>query len=463
MPDKRADAKQSPAEKYGPTWAAAEERFRASEAAKEYLQSTGKYTKSELEQMKLDELRSELRDEAERQLQANSSRVSPETIKLWIDAGGRFDDRVQAQEFLVGTGRFGATEVQRMTDADLRAAVDNYANNALFGNDSAVKNEYVQLWADAERRFRAANPGATSTSPTGTRTTRTDSGGGGGDTGTNGAGDDDPGATIPAGPHDDDSDDSGTSPQGATTSPATPSDTSGGGGNTETQEKDDGEQSSVPDTWVPSGETVVTDPETGETVADVQWYTDSETGKTYGVTSDGRVIDENGNPVDTGTVDDEDDDAGFQPIDAPNVHVGRVDLGGIVGHESGGGDVDPVDDAAGNPLADFDGHVLTKDDLLGPGGGDPGSPDDVLGDGSRPLPVLSKFDSTVTDPHEEDAGAPLGAPDDAPGLAPSVAASMLEDRGSFALGGFESPAPSAPAAELDDPALDDDGTVAGED
>jgi hypothetical protein len=97
MPDTRPDAKRSPVEeKSAPIWDAARKRFEDRQAVEGYLESTGKYSKAELGNMELDEVQQELRDEAERALQANDSRVSPEHITAWIDAGGRFDDRVQA-------------------------------------------------------------------------------------------------------------------------------------------------------------------------------------------------------------------------------------------------------------------------------------------------------------------------------------------------------------------------------
>lgn len=143
-------------------WAQAEQRFQESEQAKSYLQSTGKYSSAELDKMDIDDLKAEIADEADRQLQASDSRVDPKTVGEWVKAADKFDDREAAREFLRDTGHYGDGEINGMSDAQLRAAIDTNAQNALLGHDSAVDPANTKLWVEAEERYRQSVEGTES-------------------------------------------------------------------------------------------------------------------------------------------------------------------------------------------------------------------------------------------------------------------------------------------------------------
>jgi hypothetical protein len=158
-------------------WQAADERFKAAEEAKDYLKGTGKYTQAELDKLDDADLRQHLHDEALRQQVGNTSSVAPEHISEWLKAENRFEDAQQARNYLVGTGRWGQGEIDKMTDADLKAAIDTHAGNALLGHDSAVNPATTQSWIDAENRYRASQDGKGSGDGTGGTTSPGDRGG----------------------------------------------------------------------------------------------------------------------------------------------------------------------------------------------------------------------------------------------------------------------------------------------
>ena len=154
MPDYVPRAKPPPiTDETRALWAASEARAAAIKQARDYLDSTGKYSDAELVKMDFDDLKAEIADEAERQLAGNASRVDPDTIKTWIQAQTGFEDKELAKDYLVGTGRWGKVEVDRMTDAQINDAVATHAENTLMGANSAVRPEFTAEALRASAQF----------------------------------------------------------------------------------------------------------------------------------------------------------------------------------------------------------------------------------------------------------------------------------------------------------------------
>ena len=121
--------------------------------AKEYLVGTGRWGKGEVDRMTGEQVKEAVATYAENQLMGADSAVRPEFTAEAIRAGTKFADVQEAKEYLVGTGRWGKGEVDRMTGEQVKEAVATYAENQLMGADSAVRPEFTAEAIRAGTKF----------------------------------------------------------------------------------------------------------------------------------------------------------------------------------------------------------------------------------------------------------------------------------------------------------------------
>jgi len=144
-------------------WARAEESFAEQAQAKDFLVDSGRWGRVEVEEMTAEELHQAINTYAENLIMGHDSAVTPEFTLEAIERVEGVADAQQARDFLVGTGRWGETEVGNMTPVDLHDALKTYADNAILGANSAVNPQYTWAARQAELQYqnRTQSPGGT--------------------------------------------------------------------------------------------------------------------------------------------------------------------------------------------------------------------------------------------------------------------------------------------------------------
>jgi hypothetical protein len=128
-------------------WRLQRETDQEANEVRDHLVGTGRYTEAEVAKMTPAKLKAEIAAEAERELMGSHSRVDPRTVADWIRRGREHEELEQIKDYLVGTGRWGRTEVEeRMTKEQIIQAADWHAQNALMGRNSAVNPEHTRAW-----------------------------------------------------------------------------------------------------------------------------------------------------------------------------------------------------------------------------------------------------------------------------------------------------------------------------
>jgi hypothetical protein len=226
-------------------------------AIKDYLEGTGKYARDELERMTKRDLVDEVRDEAQRQLIGNASRLDPATLKLHLDAEQGYLDRKEVEDYLVDVGKLPRSTVEGLSREDIGGWVEAIAN--VIGDSGVL--------AGVGRRSDPSRGRGT-----GTGTTAPNDG-----SSASGSGSDRPAGSTQNGTTDD-----GLGPAGIPTEPSGSGSGSGGGGGSPTGEE-------VPIVFQVSTGDVEADPSSDS-------FTDGSV-LTFNRSADGRWFDEAGHEV----------------------------------------------------------------------------------------------------------------------------------------------------------------------